>query len=396
MNESQVFDVIIIGAGIVGTAIARELSKYELKVVLVEKNSRIAQETSAGNSGVVHGGFDPVPGTLKATLNIEGRHLYENEWFRDLRFPHEKVDSLVLAFDDAEEEELRHLYDQGIANGIPADQLEIVNQGRCLELEPNVNPAVVAALLCTCSFVVDPVSLANTLAANAIRNGTTLWLSHSVTGITRLKNEFDIKTRTNGAHTENLRGRLIINAAGHFADVIARMINDESIQIKARRGQYRILEKTERSTIRNHILFMTPTVHGKGVIVAPMLDGHVLVGPTAEDGVAKEDARLVTIEKFEEIGNIGRKIIPGLRMDRTSGVIAGSRSICTRTNDFVIGSSEIDSGMIHVAGISSPGLSAAPAIAREVIRLVGEKIELKKRADYEGRQPEIDSSTMIF
>ena len=152
VTGSPVFDVIIIGAGVIGAAIARDLSKYNLQVAILERNLQVAQETSAGNSGVIHGGFDPSPGTLSAKLNLLGRHIYENEWFIELNFPHKKVNSLVLAFNDLEKSELKTLYDQGITNELKADEMGILNREQCLELEPNLNSQVVAGLLCTSSY----------------------------------------------------------------------------------------------------------------------------------------------------------------------------------------------------------------------------------------------------
>ena len=180
---SKVFDVTIIGAGVIGAAIARELSKYQLKVAIVEANIQVAEETSAGNSGVIHGGFDPTPGTLHAKFNVLGRKIYEKEWFKELDFPRAKVDSLVLAFDDSEEEEIRKLYEQGLTNGLTPNELQILNREQCLQLEPNLNPEVIAALLCTCSHIVDPVALTNSLVENAVLNGATIFLGSKVQSI---------------------------------------------------------------------------------------------------------------------------------------------------------------------------------------------------------------------
>ena len=160
------------------------------------------------------------------------------------------------------------------------------------------------------------------------------------------------------------------------------MINDKDFSLRTRRGQYRIIEKSERYIIKDHILFMVPTIHGKGVIVAPMLDGHVLVGPTAEEGIAKEDTRLITMEKFEEVATIANKIIPGLRTERTCIVFSGSRSICVETDDFWIAASSKDKRFIHVAGIASPGLSSAPAVADEAVALIKAQTEMIKKANF--------------
>jgi glycerol-3-phosphate dehydrogenase len=178
---------------------------------------------------------------------------------------------------------------------------------------------------------------------------------------------------------------LLLTRRGHYADVIAGMINDRDFSLRTRGGQYRVLEKTERYMINDHILFMVPTIHGKGVIVAPMLDGHVLVGPTAEEGVAKEDTRLITIEKFEEVAVIAKKIIPGLRTERTCFVFIGSRSICVETDDFWIAASSKDKRFINVAGIASPGLSSAPAVAREVVGILKSQTRINGESGFRRR-----------
>ena len=377
-----VFDAIIVGAGVIGAAIARELSKYNFQVAILERNLQAAQETSEGNSGVIHGGFDPTPGSLSAKLNILGKHIYENEWFNELIFPFSKVDSLVLAFSDLEKDELKTLYQQGITNGLKPAELKILDPQQCFRLEPNLNSQITGALLCSSSYAVDPVCLTIRLVESAILNGARVFLGHRVESITKAAQIFLVETVDTHSQRESYRAKYVINAAGHYADVIARMIQDQDFSLKARRGQYRVLEKTERGIINNHILFMVPTIHGKGVIVAPMLDGHLLVGPTAEDGIEKEDTRLVTMEKFEEIGVIGKKIVPGLRMEKTCRVFSGSRPICVETDDFWIAPSTKDQRFINVAGISSPGLSAAPAIARQVVDLIKTQTELVEKAAF--------------
>jgi glycerol-3-phosphate dehydrogenase len=382
MEEFPVFDVIVIGGGVIGAAIARELSKYNLQIAIVERNLRVAQETSAGNSGVIHGGFDPTPGTVNARLNLLGRQLYEDEWFKELNFPHRKCHSMVLAFNDVEKKELHKLYDQGIANGLRADELEILSGQQCLALEPNLNAKIVAGLLCTSSHSVDPVTLTNKLVESALVNGARLFLGNRVTSITKVAEEFLVETINHHAQVKNYRATFIINAAGHYADVMAGMINDKDFSLRTRRGQYRVIEKTERYMINDHILFMVPTIHGKGVIVAPMLDGHLLVGPTAEEGIAKEDTRLITMEKFEEVATIAKRIIPGLRTERTCFVFSGSRSICVETDDFWIAASSKDKRFINVAGIASPGLSSAPAVAHEAVALMKAQTEMTRRANF--------------
>jgi glycerol-3-phosphate dehydrogenase len=391
VKGSPGFDVIIIGAGVIGAAIARELAKYNLQVAILERNLQVAQETSAGNSGIIHGGFDPTPGTLSAKLNLLGRHSYENEWFIELNFPHKKVDSLVVAFNDLEKCELRTLHNQGIANGLKTDEMKFLNHEQTLELEPNLNSQVVGSLLCTSSYIVDPVWLTNKLVENAISNGVKLFLGAKVENITERAGRFLIQTIDHDLQTESYRAEFIINAAGHYADVVAALIQDKDFTLKARRGQYRLIEKTERGIINDHILFMVPTIHGKGVIVAPRLDGHLLVGPTAEEGIAKEDTRLISMEQSEELGVIAKRMVPSLRMEKTCGMFSGSRSICVETDDFWIAPSSKCHRFINVAGISSPGLSAAPAIAHGVIALMRAQIELVAKVDF-GKGPSTNNA----
>jgi glycerol-3-phosphate dehydrogenase len=381
-EEFPAFDMIVIGGGVIGAAIARELSKYNLQIAILEANLQVAQETSAGNSGVIHGGFDPTPGTVNAKLNVLGRHLYENEWFKELSFPHKKVDSLVLAFNEVEKKELDKLYNQGLTNGLQPDELQILNREQCLALEPNLNPQIVAGLLCASSHSVDPVRLTYKLVESAMANGVRLFLGNRVRSISKHAEEFLIETTNHHAGVKHYRATFVINAAGHYADVIAGMIGDQDFSLRTRRGQYRIIEKSERSMINNHILFMVPTIHGKGVIVAPMLDGRLLVGPTAEEGIAKEETRLITMEKFAEVATIAHKIIPGLRMERTCMVFSGSRSICVETDDFWIASSSKDKRFINVAGIASPGLSSAPAVAGEAVALLKAQTEMTKKTQF--------------
>ena len=382
VNELPIFDVLVIGAGVIGAAITREFSKYNLQLALLEKNLQVAQETSAGNSGVIHGGFDPTPGTLSAKLNLQGRHIYENAWFKELAFPYKKVHSLVLAFNDLEKEELNRLYNQGLTNGLQAVELQILDRNQCLTLEPNINPQVTGALLCTSSYKVDPVCLTIKLAESAVLNGAKIFLGNKVESISRVSEAFLVETIDDNLQKRTYQAKFIVNAAGHYADVAAGMIQDNDFTLKTRRGQYRVIEKTERGIINDHILFMVPTIHGKGVIVAPMLDGHLLAGPTAEEGIAKEDTRLITMEQFQAIGKIAKRIVPGLRVEKTCGVFSGSRSICVETKDFWIAASSKDERFIHVAGISSPGLSAAPAIALEVIALIKAQTELLAKTDF--------------
>ncbi|AKU79791.1 type 2 glycerol-3-phosphate oxidase [Spiroplasma turonicum] len=371
------YDICIIGAGIIGASIARELSKYNKKILLLEANARVAMETTAGNSGLVHGGFDPTPGKLNAKLNILGKKRYE-DWINEMEFPYLRINSTVVAFNETEFEDLKMLYKRGLENGLSIDELELLNHKEILDREPNLSQEVIAALVCNSSIAVDSVELTKTLIRNSIKNGVNLKLNSKVIEITKNDEEFIIKT----SKIEEFKSKVIINAAGHYADVISSMAGHDDFKLTTRRGEYRILEKTERGIV-NSVIFMVPTIHGKGVIVAPMLDGHIMVGPTSEENVSKEETRLVTKNKFDEIGKIGKKLVPSLNIDKTSMTYSGSRPIESTTDDFWIKPSHSDCCFINVAGMKSPAIASAPAIADYVIELVKNAIgEMEMNKNY--------------
>lgn len=378
MNEK--YDVLIIGGGIIGGSIAYELSKYKLKTILLEKNPVFADETSKGNSGAIHGGFDPEPHKIEAKLNVLGNKLWRTKIFKDLKFPWVKMDSLVLAFNDEEIKHVKMLYERGIENKVPKNSLHILSKKEVLEKEPNINKEIKGALLCTCSYAIDPVRATYAFLGAAEQNGVILSNNSEVIDVqfNETNKEFKVKLKNN----KILRAKTLINAAGHYADVIAEMAGYGDFKQTTRRGEYRILSRTERNVV-NSICFMVPTIHGKGVIVAPMLDGRILVGPTSEEGVPKDETRLVTKEKFDYIGNIGHKIIPNLRLERTELTLSGSRPIDIKTNDFVIRSALKNKQFINAAGMQSPAIASAPAIALEISKLVEKSgITLEKNTSF--------------
>ncbi|MDE5949689.1 MAG: type 2 glycerol-3-phosphate oxidase [Malacoplasma sp.] len=373
------FDVTIIGGGIIGSIIAYRLSRYNLKILLLEKNPVFADETSKGNSGVIHGGFDPDPHKIEAKLNVLGNKIWRNEIFKDLDFARAQVDSLIIAFDEKEMEHVHMLYERGLTNGVLASDMKILSKQELLNREPNLNPNVAGALLCTSSWAIDPVQASLAFLAVAEKNGAILRKNSQVTDILSLDNGFEVTVN----YEEKINTKYIINAAGHYADSIAELAGYPDFKQTTRRGEYRILDRSQ-SGIVNSICFMVPTIHGKGVIVAPMLDGHVLVGPTAEEGVDKEDTRLVTKEKFEYIGEIGKKIIPSIDMSKTIMTLAGSRPIDIKTNDFVIQFAKGNNHFLNVAGMQSPAIASSPAIALYVEKLLSKSgLSLNQKANFE-------------
>ncbi|AKF40899.1 glycerol-3-phosphate dehydrogenase [Mycoplasmopsis canis] len=375
------YDLVIIGGGIIGGAIAYELSQYKLKTLLLERNPVFADETSKGNSGAIHGGFDPEPHKIEAKLNVLGNELWRTKIFQDLDFPKAQVDSLILAFSEEEMKHVHMLYDRGLINKVPKEFLRVISKEEVLKKEPNVNPKVVGALLCTSSWAIDPVRATYAFMGASEQNGTDLKTNSEVTDIKFVNDEFIIKLK-NG---EEVISKVVINAAGHYADVLAEKAGYGDFKQTTRRGEYRILSRTEAGIV-NSICFKVPTIYGKGVIVAPMLDGRVLVGPTAEEGVPKEETRLVTKEKFDYIGQIGKEIIPSIRLEKTEMTLAGSRPIDIETNDFVIRSAKDNKKFINAAGMQSPAIASAPAIAIEIAKLVeAAGLKLEKNPNYNAK-----------
>ena len=368
-------DVIIIGGGIVGCAIAYELAQYKLDVLLLEKNIFFADETTKVNSGILHGGFNAATNKSKAHLNVKGLKLWKDKIFKNLEFPRKQVNSLVLAFNQHELQDAKMLYKRGLANKVPKQFMQLINRNEVIKQEPNINKNVVGALLCTSSWIIDPVKATLALIGGAHKNGVTYQKQATVTAIKKTTNGFLVTINNqNQILTKN-----IINAAGHYADEMAKMVGHKKLKQVARRGEYRILSKSEHKVV-NSICFMMPTIHGKGVLVAPMVDGRILVGPTSEEGIAKEDTNLVTREKFDLIAKIGKHIIPNLKIERTEIINAASRPIDITTRDFVIAYADNNKHFINVGGMQSPAISAAPAIALEVANLLhnnGTKLILK-------------------
>ncbi len=370
------YDVVIVGGGIIGGSIAYELCKFDLKTIVLEKNPLFADETSKGNSGAIHGGFDPDPGKVEARLNVLGNELWRTKIFNDLKFPRVQADSLIIAFNNKEMEHVNMLYERGLINKVPKEYMKILTREEVLAKEPNLNPKLVGALLCTSSWAIEPVKATLAFMGAARQNGTKLQKNAKVTAIEKVEDGFKITIN----NSETIFSKNIINAAGHYADKVAEMANLSDFKLTTRRGEYRILSRNINVKVGS-ICFMVPTIHGKGVIVAPMLDGRTMVGPTAEEGVLKEATRFVTRKKYDFIGNIGTKLVPNLELEKTEIILAGSRPIDVETNDFVIRYAKDNKHFINAAGMQSPAIASAPAIAIEIAMLLknnGTKLKVKE------------------
>ncbi|RDY25448.1 FAD/NAD(P)-binding oxidoreductase [Romboutsia weinsteinii] len=357
------YDIAIIGAGITGSSIARELSKYNLKVIVLEKGVEVCQGTTKANSAIVHGGYDAYKGSLKARLNIRGNELYP-KLCEDLSVEFKQTGSLVLAFDEDEKKHIEELYQRGLENN--ARGLKLLNKEEVLNLEPNVNEDVVGALLCESAGIVCPFNLNIALMENAINNGAVLKLQAQVLDIKKEEDYFDIKVLNSG----NIKAKYVVNAAGVYADKINNMVGGDEYKITPRKGEYKILDKSEGKIV-NHVLFQCPTKKGKGVLVTQTVHGNLLVGPNANEVSDKED---ITTSKdgIKEIVDSSRKTIESINYRKTITSFAGLRATSS-TGDFCIFASKIAKNFINVGGIESPGLASAPAIGEYVVEILKEE-----------------------
>ncbi|MBE6819714.1 MAG: NAD(P)/FAD-dependent oxidoreductase [Ruminococcaceae bacterium] len=346
------YDVAVIGAGVIGSLIARELSRYNLKIALVEKCNDMAMGTSKANSAIVHAGFDAKPGSMKAKFNVEGTALMP-ELCKTLSVPFKPVGSLVVAFSDEEIETLNTLLEKGNTNGVPG--LEIYGKEKLKEAEPYISDEAKAALWAPTAGIVCPYELTIAAAENAVVNGTDFIRNFEVKKI-----DFDGSIFTVSDGENNFTAKYVINAAGVFCDEIAALIGDTSIHTTPRKGEYMLCDKTV-GHLANHTIFQCPSKMGKGILVTPTVDGNILLGPSAIDIDDKEDVT-TQADTLASILDTAKKSVPCLTTREVITSFAGLRAHCDK-NDFIIEPSEVNSQFINVAGIESPGLSSAPAIA---------------------------------
>ncbi|MBR1810525.1 MAG: FAD-dependent oxidoreductase [Clostridia bacterium] len=349
------YDVAIIGAGVTGAMTARLLSSYKLKTVLVEKTNDVAMGASKANSAIVHAGFDAKPGTLKAKLNVKGCAMMP-QTCRDLSVPYKNNGSLVVAFSDEEMDTVRELYDRGMANGVQG--MTILNQAELRALEPKISDEAKGALSAGTAGIVCPYELTIASTENAVNNGVDFMRNAEVTAIS---DDGEIFTITTAAG--EIRAKYIINAAGCYSDVIARMVGDDSFDIAVRSGEYYVLDRSVGNTV-SHTIFQCPTIMGKGILVTPTVDGNLLIGPTADD-VGERDNLATTDAGLANVRKLAMKSVPSVSTRDAITSFTGLRAHPV-SDDFVIGASKANARFINAAGIESPGLSAAPATAEYV------------------------------
>ena len=349
-------DVVIIGGGVIGVSIARELSRYNLNIILIEKEDDVAMGTSKGNSGIIHAGYNDDFKTLKGELNIKSNPKFD-KLCADLKIPFKRIGSLVIGFSEEDYRKLKELKENGEKNGIK--NLEIIRGLKLFELEPNLNPQAKYALYAPSAGIVSPYGFTIALADNAVTNGVKVLLETEAKDI-RIKERQVCGLVTNRGLIET---RTIINAAGLHADEIARTAGDD-FKINPLKGEYQLFDK-QWGNLVNHVLFPVPTKLSKGILVAPTLHNNLLIGPNS-CRVKEKDDPATTKEGIKEVYQGARKLIPHLPHQDLVTSFAGLRADIEGRDDFLIEASKKVKGFINVAGIESPGLSSAPAIAEMV------------------------------
>lgn len=375
------YDVLIIGCGSSGAAAAYMLARYELRVGILERSNDVANGTTKANSAILHAGYDPAPGSLMARLNRRGIML-ARDICRRLDVEYRSLQSLVIALSEREMEEVRRLYERGIKNGVG---VRILTRDEVIAAEPSINPNVVGALWSDESAIVNPWEYATAMAEAAVLNGAELMLRHRVTGISK-NPDGTLTVHTNRGDFDT---RFVVNAAGCFAADIARMVGDDRINATNYAGQYFVLDKCEGEKV-NSVIFRCPDEKGfKGILVTPTVHGNLLVGPDAQP-VADGDCLGTDSETLAMLRGRGLESVPSINYRNIIHEYAGVRPT-TQFKDFVIDISPACPAMVNLAGICSPGLSAAAAICEEAVRLLGEAgLKLtKKRRFYDHRPPVI-------
>ena len=409
------YDVCIIGGGVVGCAIARELSRYRLNVVLCEKSVDVGNGATKANSAIVHGGYTATHGTLKGELSIRGNRMYDrlND---ELNFGLRRCGSLVLAFSEEDRSSLTKLKKNGELNSVKG--LKIIERAELEQMEPNVGPEAVAALYCPETAITSPYEMCIALAENAVTNGVELRLESEVLDIQKTDGAFTVRTEKaitgpaetgsgqpgrvateTGASgpsqsgpaasaTQELRARFVVNAAGVYSDRIAAMVGDSSFAIQPRQGQYLILRRGDGDMVK-HVVFQTPTKKGKGILVTATYWNNLMIGPNSEEIPDRDDVS-TNRQILKYIVDTARRSIPDFKLSHVIRSFSGIRAT-SDSKQFIINEAPIG-GFINVAGIDSPGLTASPAIAEKVSGLLQNAgLTLEEDPQFNPHRPKINS-----
>lgn len=377
-------DVVIIGAGVTGTSVAYNLSKFKGDFLVVEKHADVCEETSKANSAICHGGYDAEPGSMKAKMNVEGNHMMR-EIADELSFPYKQIGTLVLCHREEDFPKLQKLYDQGIENGVSG--MEIIYNEEILKMEPHVEKDVYAALYSKEAGIVDPFLMNVAYAEGSNLNGVEYKLNTEIVEIKEADDHYILKTKDG----EEIETKAVVNAAGLYSDAIHDMVMDDNkFEIRARRGEYLLLDKATAGYV-NHVLFNLPTEKGKGILVSPTIDENTLIGPTSD--FVDDKADLVTTRKaIEEVIDKVNDTVDNVPVRQVITSFSGNRAH-ESSGDFIL--QETKKGFFDCVGIESPGLTSAPAIGKYMAGLVKDSLELAENPDFKaGRNPIPKTSEM--
>lgn len=360
------YDVLIIGAGITGASIAMELSKYHLKVAWLEKHNDVAMETSRANSGIIHSGYDPKPGTQMAWMNVLGAKLFQ-ELAQKLNIHYEQIGSLVIGRDQQDLHMIEQLYERGVANGVQG--LQILRGAQLRAVEPNLNEDIQYALYSPSAAIISPWEACLAFAQTAVHNGVELFLNSKVDRISKEENGYLVHAAGKIWETKT-----IINCAGVYADEIFQMVDpstDEEFTIAPVKGSYYLLDKSQGNLV-NHVVFQTPGVHGKGVLVSRTVHGNLIVGPDADSNLHGKADVSVGSENLSFIRQAAQRTTGKINYRENVRNFAGLRAKIPGMTDFLIKESKENPGFINFAGIQSPGLSCGPAFGLRAVELLVE------------------------
>ena len=358
-----IFDVAVIGAGVIGTAIAHTLSRYELKTAVIEKETDVSFGVSKANSGIIHGGFHHASHMLKTKLELAGNAMFD-DLKRELHFPFKRSGIIVVAFSVEEMRTVEQLYRRGVDNGAPG--LELCGMSRIHELEPKLNPDIIGGLYAPMGGIIEPYRFAFALKESAELNGVRFIMDFECT---ESEQTHDGMTVLYDRYGKGIRCKRIVNAAGLYADEVSSILGGEKFKILPRKGEEYLLDK-DAACHTSRVVFPVPSKVSKGMLVIPTPEGTTMVGPTAESVLDKEDTS-TTEENFHKIFSSARRIVPGTSEYDVITSFSGLRP-AIEGDDFFIGVSKTNPRLVQAAGIQSPGLTASPAIAEMVKDLLKE------------------------
>ena len=370
-KNKDVFDCLIIGGGVIGCSIAGYLSRFNINAILLEKHSDVCEEVSSANSAIVHSGYDPKPGTLKAKFNVLGNKMME-QVCKDLDVPYIKNGSLTIGFNGDDKKTILELIERAKINGVKA---RFVEKDELHNMEPNLNEECLCALYAEDSAIVSPFELTIAFMENAMDNGVKLRLDSEVINIER-----DIDNGLYHVYTnkDEFIAKSLVNATGLYSDKILSLIEKPSYKINPRKGEYILLDHFNANFVK-HTLFMCPTKVGKGVLVSPTTSYNYIIGPSNE--LTDIEDTSTDFETLNEIKEVASKLIKNIPYGEVIRTFAGTRPN-PDTDDFIIEESKENPLFFNVGGIMSPGLASSPAIGEYVSNLIKEKLNLSENLDY--------------